>query len=48
MCAKGIQNATFAKGQKLTHTPAHMEKHAGQETPLHYTHERQHQPSKAG
>ena len=28
----------FAKGQKLTHSPAHVEKHAGQETPLHYTH----------
>ena len=28
----------FAKGQKLTHSPAHEEKHAGQETPLHYTH----------
>ena len=28
----------FAKVQKLTHSPAHMEKHAGQETPLHYTH----------
>ena len=38
MCAKGIQNAHFSKGQKLTHSPAHLEKHAGQETPLHYTH----------
>ena len=37
-CAKGIQNAHFSKGQKLTHSPAHEEKHAGQETPLHYTH----------
>ena len=37
-CAKGIQNAHFYKGQKLTHSPAHEEKHAGQETPLHYTH----------
>ena len=37
-CAKGIQNAIFAKGQKLTHSPAHVEKHAGQETPLHHTH----------
>ena len=38
-CAKGIQNAHFfATGQKLTHPPAHEEKHAGQETPLHYTH----------
>ena len=27
----------FAKGQKLTHSPAHVEKHAGQETPLRYT-----------
>ena len=36
-CAKGIQNAHFAKGQKLTHSPAHEEKHVGQETPLHYT-----------
>ena len=27
----------FAKGQKLTHSPVHVEKHAGQETPLHYT-----------
>ena len=27
----------FAKGQKLTHFPAHEEKHAGQETPLLYT-----------
>ena len=32
MCAKGIQNAHFSKGQKLTHSPAHVEKHAGQET----------------
>ena len=27
----------FAKGQKLTHSPAHEEKHAGHKTPLHYT-----------
>ena len=27
----------FAKGQKLTHSPAHEEKQAGQETPLLYT-----------
>ena len=27
----------FAKGQKLTHSPAHVEKHAGQETQLLYT-----------
>ena len=26
-----------AKGQKLTHCPAHVEKHAVQETPLPYT-----------
>ena len=38
MCAKSIQNAHFSKGQKLTHFPAHVEKDAGQETPLHYTH----------
>ena len=37
MCAKGIQNANFSKGQKLTNSPAHEEKHVGQETPLHYT-----------
>ena len=37
-CAKGIQKAHFSKGQKLTHSPANEEKHAGQETPLHYTH----------
>ena len=37
-CAKGIQNAHFSKSQKLTHNPPHEEKHAGQETPLHYTH----------
>ena len=36
-CAKGIQTPIFAKGQKLTHSPAHVEKHAGQETPLLYT-----------
>ena len=29
-CAKGIQNARFYKGQKLTHSPAHEEKHRGQ------------------
>ena len=38
MCAKGIQNAHFSKGRKLTLSPTHVEKHAGQETPLHYTH----------
>ena len=37
MCAKGIQNTHFAKGQKLTRVLAHTEKHAGQRTPLHYT-----------
>ena len=35
MCAKGMQNAHFSKRQKLTHSPAHVEKH--------YTHQRQHQ-----
>ena len=38
MCAKGIQNAHFSEGKKLTPSPACVEKHAGQETPLHYTH----------
>ena len=37
-CAKGIQNAHFSRGQKLTYYPAREEKHAEQETPLHYTH----------
>ena len=37
-CAKGIQNANFCNGQKLTHSPTREEKHAEQETPLHYTH----------
>ena len=37
-CAEGIQNAHVSKGQKLTHPSAHVEKHAGQETSLHYTH----------
>ena len=36
-CAKGMQNASFSKGQKLTHTPACEEKHAEQVTPLRYT-----------
>ena len=36
-CAKGIKNAHFSNGQKLTHSPAHKEKHTEQETPLHYT-----------
>ena len=38
MCAKGIQNTHFSKDQKLTHSPARVEQHAGQETPLNYTH----------
>ena len=38
MCNKGIQNAHFTKGQKVMPSPPHVEKHAGQETPLHYTH----------
>ena len=37
-CAKGIQKAHFSKGQKLMHSPVHVKKHAGKETPLHYTH----------
>ena len=37
-CAEGIQNANFSKGPKLTHSPAREQKHAEQETPLHYTH----------
>ena len=37
-CAKGIQNAHFRKGQQLAESPARKEKHAKQETPLHYTH----------
>ena len=45
---KAYKMPIFAKGQKLTHSPAHEEKHEGQETPLHYTHYRQHQSSKAG
>ena len=27
-CAKGKQNAHFSRGQKLTHSPVHEEKHA--------------------
>ena len=34
---RAYKTPIFAKGQKLTHSPAHEEKHAGQETPLHYT-----------
>ena len=35
---RAYKTPILAKGQKLTHSPAHEEKHAGQETPLHYTH----------
>ena len=35
---RAYKTPIFATGQKLTHSPAHEEKHAGQETPLHYTH----------
>ena len=31
---RGYKTPIFAKGQKLTHSPAHVEKHAGQKTPL--------------
>ena len=34
---RAYKTPIFAKGQKLTHSPAHVEKPAGQETPLHYT-----------
>ena len=34
---RAYKTPIFAKGQKLRHSPAHEEKHAGQETPLHYT-----------
>ena len=34
---RAYKTPIFAKGQKLTHSPAHEEMHAGQETPLHYT-----------
>ena len=34
---RAYQTPIFAKGQKLTHPPAHEEKHARQETPLLYT-----------
>ena len=34
---RAYKTPIFAKGQKLTHSPAQEEKHAGQETPLHYT-----------
>ena len=47
-CAEGIQAAHSSQGQKLTHSPGREEKHAEQDTPVHYTHYCQHQPSKAG
>ena len=34
---RAYKTPIFAKGQKLRHSPAHVEKHAGQETPLLYT-----------
>ena len=34
---RAYKTPIFAEGQKLTHSPAHEEKHAGQETPLQYT-----------
>ena len=34
----------FAKGQKLTHSPAHKEKHTGQETPLYTPYLQWHHP----
>ena len=34
---RAYKTPIFAKGQKLTHSPAHVAKHAGQETPLPYT-----------
>ena len=34
---RAYKTPIFAKGQKLTHSPAHVEKHAGQETSLLYT-----------
>ena len=34
---RAYKTPSFAKGQKLTHSPAHEKKHAGQETPLLYT-----------
>ena len=37
-CTKGIQNAHFSRGQKVTHSPAREEKNAEQESPLYYTH----------
>ena len=37
-CVEGVQNAHLSRGQKLTHSPPREEKHAEQETPLHYKH----------
>ena len=34
---RAYKTPIFAKGQKLTQSPAHVQKHAGQETPLLYT-----------
>ena len=34
---RAYKTPIFAKGQKLTHSPAHEEKHTGQGTPLLYT-----------
>ena len=34
---RAYKTPIFAKGQNLTHSAAHVEKHAGQETPLRYT-----------
>ena len=36
-CAKGIQKAHFSRGQKVIRSPVCEEKHAEQETALHYT-----------
>ena len=35
---RAYKTPIFAKEQMLTHSAAHEGKHAGQETPLHYTH----------
>ena len=34
---RAYKTPILAKSQKLMHSPAHLEKHAGQETPLLYT-----------
>ena len=34
---RAYKTPILAKGQKLTHSPAHVEEHTGQETPLHHT-----------